>query len=71
MDFPKVLGETNPTYIGDGVYATHDGYQILLRTCRCGIWELIAIDDETWENLVRFREHVTTDGRVVPSSTSG
>jgi len=59
MDFPKVSGETEPDHIGDGVYATYDGYHVWLRTYRDGRWESVALDPYTFDNLLRYRSNVT------------
>ena len=57
MTFPRVHGEHNPDYIGDGVYATHDAWgMILLRTERDGHWELIALEPNVFEALTRYRD---------------
>jgi hypothetical protein len=34
----------NETYIGDGVYASFDGYQFWLRTERDGVDHLVALE---------------------------
>jgi hypothetical protein len=45
------------TYIGDGVYASFDGYQIWLRTTRDGIHdERIALEPQTFNALIRFAD---------------
>jgi hypothetical protein len=48
------------TYLGDGVYASFDGYQIWLRTMRDDgrkeITHMIAIDPMVFIALVRFGE---------------
>ena len=43
-------------YIGDGVYATHDGYQIILETSD-GIQATnrIGLDDDTLEGIQKYR----------------
>jgi hypothetical protein len=42
------------TYLGDGVYAHYDGYQIWLRAERDGRSHEIAIDDHTYFALLRY-----------------
>lgn len=42
------------TYIGDGVYASFDGYQIWLRTVRDDAEHMIAIDHRTFEALYQY-----------------
>ena len=41
----------NPTYIGDGVYTSHDGYQIKLETLE---GHVIYLDDSTYKALVAW-----------------
>lgn len=48
-------------HIGDGVYASHDGYQIWLRTERGdGMIHSIALDSAAMEGLLRFRDRCNT-----------
>lgn len=55
------------TYIGDGVYASFDGYQIWLRTGReSGLPDKrIALDQDTFAGLVRFEAALRLQGREV------
>lgn len=58
----------NKTYIGDGVYAWFDGYQIWLYTEReSGIHE-IALDYRTFEALFHYGH---TLGFTVKDATNG
>lgn len=44
-----------PRYLGDGVYASFDGYQIWLKTDRGdGVRNEIAIEPEVFESLTRY-----------------
>lgn len=55
MTTPDEDGE----YLGDGVYATFDGYQVWLHTERdVNVWNTIAIEPETFERLVEYRAKV-------------
>ena len=46
-------------YIGDGVYASHDGYQIVLETSdRISVTNRIALDDLVLDDLDRYRKYV-------------
>lgn len=45
-------------YLGDDVYASHDGYQIWLRTGD-GIAHRIALDRRVMANLKAFEEQMT------------
>lgn len=49
------------TYIGDGVYASFDGFQIKLRTERDGRDEIIYLDPDTYTSLVRFAQQFYGD----------
>jgi len=44
-----------PRYIGDGVTASWDGYQIWLRTEREASTHEIALESETFYNLLRYQ----------------
>ena len=41
----------NPVHIGDGVYASFDGYHVVLETVPGNI---IYLEDEVWDNLVEY-----------------
>ena len=45
----------NPTYLGDGVYASYDGYHIVL-DLRAQDHSLIALDPNVLENLDAYRK---------------
>lgn len=48
-------GTPSKQYLGDGVYAYYDGYQIWLETTRYdGIRHSIAIDHNTFEALFHY-----------------
>lgn len=50
--------ETDPVYLGDGVYASHDGVVIWLRTPReDGIHE-IALDSRILAALLRYKKRI-------------
>ena len=42
------------TYLGDGVYASYDGYQIALRAPRHFGDDFVFLDKEVYQALVRF-----------------
>jgi hypothetical protein len=44
------------TYLGDGLYASFDGYQIRLRAPREGTDHFICMEPEVWQTL-RFWLH--------------
>jgi len=43
-------------YIGDGVYASFDGYQIWLTTERDGRTHSIALEAETFDALIQYQK---------------
>lgn len=43
-------------YIGDGVYAYHDGYQIWIETPREDGMHRIALEPAVFDALVKFRD---------------
>lgn len=45
--------EQHPCYLGDGVYAWDDGYQIWIGIWRDFQWETIALDNATFSALLR------------------
>ena len=54
----KERGEKLPDHLGDGLYASFDGYQIWLRAERDGRWHEVAIDQHVYEALVRYNKRV-------------
>lgn len=44
------------TYLGDGLYASFDGYQIVLRAPRAQGDHYVALEPKVWEALVLFAE---------------
>ncbi len=44
------------TYLGDGVYASFDGYQVWLRTERGDGWHEIALEPSVFESLIGYVE---------------
>lgn len=52
-------GETPPIYLGDGVYASFDGYQIWLRTPReTGVHE-IALEPAVFRALQSYADAIS------------
>lgn len=49
------MEETNQQYLGDGVYASHDGYHIWL-SLQDG--SRIALEPKVMDNLLRYHVHV-------------
>jgi hypothetical protein len=48
----------NGEYLADGVYATFDGYQVWLHTERYPVWVSIALEPETFDALLAYRDRV-------------
>lgn len=58
--------KTNPErYLGDGLYASFDGYQIMLRAPRAEGDHYIALEPGVWESLQRFVASLKTEVREV------
>lgn len=52
---PLIKGET---YLGDGLYASHDGWQLKLRAPREFTDHEVYLDTVIWERLVEYmRKH--------------
>ena len=45
-------------YLGDGLYASFDGFMITLRAPREGGDHHVGLEPEVWEALVEFRRRV-------------
>jgi hypothetical protein len=45
-------------YLGDGLYATFDGWQMILSAPRHGGEDWVALEPETYTNLVRFADEL-------------
>jgi hypothetical protein len=46
----------NEVYLGDGLYASFDGYQIMLRAPRAGGDHYVALEPAVWQKLLRFEQ---------------
>ena len=51
----KKLGET---YLGDGLYASYDGHQIMLRAPRLGDEHVVYLDTSVMLAFLAFVEHI-------------
>lgn len=49
-------------YIGDGVYASHDGYHVWLRTDRDGMQHRIALEPEVLASLIAYEKRIRAQG---------
>jgi hypothetical protein len=57
------MSDCNETYIGDGVYASFDGYQIWLRVNRDGMRdETIALEPNVFAELYHYAARVFSPG---------
>jgi hypothetical protein len=46
----------NEVYLGDGLYASFDGYQINLRAPRAEGDHYVALEPAVWQELLRFEQ---------------
>lgn len=53
------------TYLGDGLYASFDGWQIILRAPRMGVDHMVALEPEVYQQLLLFV------GRLRPPTAPG
>ena len=53
-DEPRARGESAFAYLGDGVYASFDGYHVWLKTERGGVWSKIAIEPDVYRKLCDY-----------------
>ena len=47
------------TYLGDGLYASYDGYMIILRAPREHSDHHVGLEPEVYDALIRFHTAVT------------
>jgi hypothetical protein len=45
---------TTETYLGDGLYASHDGWQLTLRAPRLGGDHFVVLEPQVLDALYRF-----------------
>ena len=48
------MRRTNETYLGDGLYASFDGFMIVLRAPRANGDHWVGLEPEVWRALVEF-----------------
>lgn len=48
----------NETYLGDGLYASFDGYQFILRAPRDDGDHWVALEPSVFDSLVAFRNRI-------------
>ena len=56
----ETRSQYHETYLGDGLYASFDGWQIWLRATREGIDHKVALDTETYASLVAYAQKLRT-----------
>lgn len=66
MSFLERDGETHREYLGDGVYAAFDGYQIWLRTLSD---DEIALEPPVYHALVEYAERLREEAIAVDRAT--
>ncbi len=49
------MSESNEVYLGDGLYASFDGWSVNLRAPRENGDHWVGIEPEVWKNLLEFR----------------
>jgi len=54
------------TYLGDGLYASYDGWQIVLRAPREGGDHFVALEPEVWSALLAFHRGLIERLRETP-----
>ena len=57
-------GEYSQEYLGDGVYVSHDGFQIWLRVARLGGVHEVALEPEVYTKLVAYVGRLKEAARV-------
>lgn len=48
------MSENQEIYLGDGLYANWDGWQIMLRAPRIGGDHFVALEPEVYDALIKF-----------------
>lgn len=52
------MNENRKEYLGDGVYASFDGYQIWLSVDRGGVAESIALEPPVFRALLKYADRI-------------
>ena len=52
------MAKLEETYLGDGIYASFDGWYVWLRVDRNGRPEWVGLEPETFATLVEFAERI-------------
>ncbi len=54
-----VRGMSTETYLGDGLYASFDGFMVTLRAPRRGGDHWVGLEPDVMRSLIQFWEHQT------------
>lgn len=57
---------SDETYLGDGLYAAHDGYQLKLRAPREDGDHVVYLEAAVWMALLKFMEQEEPNGDQRP-----
>ncbi len=55
------------TYLGDGLYASFDGWQIILRAPREDGDHYVALEPSVFEALLHYRKTVYANSKIIKS----
>jgi hypothetical protein len=48
-------------YLGDGLYASFDGYSVILRSPRLEGDHWVALEPQVWNELIQWKQSLTTE----------
>jgi len=57
------LQGSSETYLGDGLYASFDGYQIVLRAPRLEGDHVVALEGAVFKELLHFADRLKLNGK--------
>jgi hypothetical protein len=52
-------------YLGDGLYASFDGYQVILRAPREFVDHHVALEPSVFDRLLAYRENIYADAKLI------
>lgn len=67
MTLLQDIGFKDHHYLGDGVYAAHDGFQIWLAVNRDGAEHRIALEPDVFVRLREYRQWILAKGAESPT----
>ncbi len=59
----------NETYLGDGLYASFDGFMIILRAPRMGGDHWVGLEPLVYQALVEYADRIATTGGKTDETT--